>query len=444
MAAKPENRDQRIEQLLEKADRDENVTINRASLSSGVVSTFESTPAPGVMNRSELDLVRGSAMKRNRVFRQIDDLYRTGYQPELKSMSQFLRGVAAPKESVEGKRFRGMHDATVESLRKSYMSQFNGLTEAEVKAVGLNTFDADGAGALVTPEFSNSIIERSFSNDLWERTDGYTVGGNSIEFPKSRDTDRREGKRSGGIGHAWTGEEKLLSSYKPGVDQIALKLKKLGIVIFVTQELLDDSGFALEQWFSRKVQEEINFALGNAIFRGTGANQPMGFLNSPSLITVAKESGQAAATVVTANILKMWSHRVAGADSNYIWVINKEVETQLTILSAGGNNELVYMPAGGLSGAAYATLRGRPVITSEFAEGLGTVGDISLIDLSQYITIGKGGVTESVSSHVEFLRDQIAYKYTIRVDGRPCDDAPIQPFKGTTLESSYIVLATRG
>ena len=45
----------------------------------------------------------------------------------------------------------------------------------------------------------------------------------------------------------------------------------------------------------------------DSVFEGTGAGMPLGFLKSPSLVTVPKVNGQAPLTVVKENIDQMWS-----------------------------------------------------------------------------------------------------------------------------------------
>ncbi len=62
---------------------------------------------------------------------------------------------------------------------------------------------------------------------------------------------------------------------------------------------------------------------------------------------------------------------------------------------------VVYLPPGGISGAPYGTILGRPVIPTEFNATCGTVGDIVFANLDNYLTISKGGVQETASPHVE-------------------------------------------
>ena len=136
-----------------------------------------------------------------------------------------------------------------------------------------------------------------------------------------------------------------------------------------------------------------------------------------------KEGGQAAATIEYENILKMWSraHARSRMSPNMIWAINQDTEPQLNSMTApvGTGGVPAYLPPGGLSQSPYGTLMGKPVIPTEHNETLGTVGDIALIDLSQYLLTDKGGVEAASSMHVEFLTGQETFRFTYRVDGQP-------------------------
>lgn len=61
---------------------------------------------------------------------------------------------------------------------------------------------------------------------------------------------------------------------------------------------------------------------------GLGTGQPLGYMNSGSLVTVAKELGQATGSVVTQNVLKMWSRCWGRSRQNAVWLINQDVEPQ--------------------------------------------------------------------------------------------------------------------
>ena len=191
--------------------------------------------------------------------------------------------------------------------------------------------------------------------------------------------------------------------------------------------------------------EEFGFKVDDAILNGNGAGQPLGILNSDSLVVVSKESGQTAGTIVVENIVKMWSRCWGRSRQNAAWFINQEIEPQLYTLRlmTGDNGVPVYMPANGLADKPYSTLFGRPVIPLEQCSALGTKGDIILADLSQYLLIDKGGISAASSIHVRFLYDESVFRFIYRVDGQPVWNKPLQPYKGSGTLSPFVALADR-
>ena len=102
------------------------------------------------------------------------------------------------------------------------------------------------------------------------------------------------------------------------------------------------------------------------------------------------------------------------------------------------------MPAGGLSDLPYGKIYTRPVLPIEQCATLGTVGDIILADLSQYLLIEKGGIKTASSIHVQFLTDETAFRFVYRVNGQPVWNSALTPFKGTSNTlSPFVALATR-
>ena len=396
----------------------------------GSIAAFNTTPETSSLSYFETEddvedriMVKGKLnhMKRGHRFAKPK-----GYVKHFKSASDFYRtGFRKPAEFME------KHSKAIEFLKA---------------ANAINTLDSESAGSLVLPEYSPDIASILYENDVLSRTNQFTVTGNRMEFPKLQETSRVDGQRTGGILGYWIEEGDLATSTRPSIQSTELKLKKLCVVVYLTQELLDDNGYALEQWVRQAVQRELQFMIGDALFNGQGGGRPLGILNSPVTIQVAAEGGQAADTIVANNILKMYSRRRTGQPvDSYCWFINQDTEPQLfsMTMGSGGQNGVVYLPPGGLSTKPYATLMGLPVIPTEFNSTVGDVGDIVLGNFSQYLTISKGGVQEMASQHVEFLREQVALKFTFRMDGRPMYDAPTTPPKGSNTQSDFITLAAR-
>jgi len=315
-------------------------------------------------------------------------------------------------------------------------------------ASGLNeTVPSDG-GFLVQQDFSSEILKQVFDTAiLASRVKRVSISSNSnsIKINGIDETSRATGSRYGGIRGYWEDEAAEKTASKPKFRKIELSLKKLIGLCYATDELMEDAT-ALESVIRDGFVSEFGFLLDDAIINGTGGNQPMGILNSASLVSVTAEAGQAAATIVAENIINMYSRIFASSRNSSVWLINQNVEPELFKLSIGvGTGGIpVYMPAGGLSSLPYSTLFGRPVIAIEQCQTLGTVGDIVLADLQNgYILAEKGGMKSDMSIHVRFQYDEQVFRFVMRVDGQPVRSTPLTPYKGSATQSHFIALATR-
>lgn len=348
--------------------------------------------------------------------------------------------------------FRNFNDFVRQGLESHSHSSFREAHHRHLgpmltSPLGMGEGVGSDGGYTVMPEFSTNIIDRVWTDEdsLWSYTDNYNVSGNNLTFLANAETSRADGSRAGGLRGYWLGEGGTFTASKPTLREISLKLLKLGVVVYLTDELVNDTGVALEQYVARKVSEEFMFLMGNGLVNGTGAGQPLGILNAPGLVAVSKVSGQASATLVSQNIVSMFS-RVFGPSMNRIlWLHHQDVITQLFLLTLGIGTAGIatYMPPGGLSGSPYATIMGRPTKVTEFNGTLGSQGDIIAADMGQMLSIAKGGVMQAVSMHVQFLTDQLALRFIMRLNAQPWENAPITPYKGSNTQASFVTLAAR-
>jgi HK97 family phage major capsid protein len=189
------------------------------------------------------------------------------------------------------------------------------------------------------------------------------------------------------------------------------------------------------------------FVQDDDFLNGTGANQPLGVLNSrnPAIITVTAVSGQGASTVIAENIRDMYSRMYPVGQSRAIWLANNDVFPQLfgMSLSIGTAGYPLWLPANSISGAPYSTLFGRPLILTEKCQTLGTAGDIAFVDLSAYIVAGKAnGEAPAIASSMHFKFDygMQSFRFTMRYDGQPLWRSALTPKYSSTTLSPYIVL----
>jgi HK97 family phage major capsid protein len=241
-----------------------------------------------------------------------------------------------------------------------------------------------------------------------------------------------------------------ITASKMKLGKVNLELSKLACLVFATSELLEDSPISIEPMLNKGFGDAIGFQIDEDLMNGNGANQSLGILNAPSLVTVAKESGQAADTIVTKNILKMWSRLRPAGQSSAIWQANIDAFVAIATLAlpvgtGGSSAGLMQTSTNGVTGSPITTLLGRPIFFSEHNQTLGDKGDITLADWGQYLVGEKNGgqIRAASSIHLKFVSDQTAFRFIVRMDGKPWEKTALTPKHSDKTLSSFVTLAAR-
>ena len=338
-------------------------------------------------------------------------------------------------------------------------------------ATGANEGTGADGGYLVPPEYADGIIDLVRGESvLYPQARKVPISGNRLiemYLAESSRKDPSSGSRHGGVLAYWKGEADQYDAVKAQFGERTTNLQKLTAYCPVTEELLEDYP-AMEATINDLVGREFAFKADDAMLNGTGNLMPLGILatnsgtpaqNNGALVTIDKESGQTAKTLMFENIIKMYNALIAQNRSNAAWYINQDLEILLMQLTmptgsikstgdsavekiVGQSGAPVYLPAGAY-GNAEARLFNLPVRPIEQCGALGEKGDIVLMDASQYLWIERTGITRQSSMHVRFDYDETVFKFTWRAGGRPDWMNKIEAYKGTTARSPYVCLAER-
>lgn len=269
-------------------------------------------------------------------------------------------------------------------------------------------------------------------------------GNDSLEIPYLEETSRATGSRFGGIQVYRKGETEAPTNKEPDFGMWECRLEDLKAHVYITDRLLNNAT-GLESVIRECMPQEFTFKVEDEIFNGKGGAQCKAIIGDNSSVTISKETGQEADTVVFENILKMYSRMWGRSRPNAAWYYNQDVEPQLfsLCLNVGTGGVPVFMPASGINGSPYSTLFGRPLIPVEQASTLGDLGDIIFADMSQYALVQQGGLKEASSIHVRFLYDEMVFKFNMRINGRPKLKSAITPYKGTNTLAPFVMIEAR-
>lgn len=231
------------------------------------------------------------------------------------------------------------------------------------------------------------------------------------------------------------------SSSRMKLEQVRLEASSLFGLSYVTEELLSDSPRTIAAILSQGFRDQFQSHLIDERINGTGAGEFLGVLNSPSLVSVAKESAQAADTINGTNILKMrarcWSYGRA------IWLANIDTYVQIAKAHVAGTNGDVFLfnPSRGVD--VPDTLLGRPIFFTEYVKTLGDKGDLILFVGSEYLEGVYQPLQSAESVHVRFEQHERTFKFQLRNAGAPWWRSALTPKNGTSTLSPFVTLDER-
>ena len=295
-------------------------------------------------------------------------------------------------------------------------------------------------GFSVPPDFRSQVWENVLGDDtsfdLFNVFTGEPTNSTSVNIQK----DITNPWDTSGVKAFYVSEASQMqpSSMDQKMDNVPVH--KLYAFVLATEELLSDSP-RFNDRMTRKVGQAIRYKGSVALAAGNGVGRPLGFTKSGSVVTVAKETGQAAKTIVPQNIANMYS-RLFNPQRG-IWIISSDAFPQIMLLNLNGmplwtpyNEGFKYRPNG--------MLLGQPIYISYHCQTLGTQGDIYFVNADGYMHLQRTTAPEFASSmHLYFDYDTEAFRWTIRHGGQPYMNQAISLPNGQASQSYFVQLATR-
>lgn len=298
------------------------------------------------------------------------------------------------------------------------------------------------AGGWAAPEeFVAQMLDKSLESEIVRpRCQVEPMASDTKKISGLADTDHTGGSLYGGFTASWMSEKGTATELDAELRRIELHAKKLAIFTRASNEVIAD-GVSFEQMLGGAIVAAIGWHLDYAALRGTGSGQPLGVLNDPALITIAKETSQPANTILYQNLTKMFARVHPACINNSVWIANSATIPQLLELSVAVGTGGSHIPVLQESGGQFTMLT-RPVIFTEKLPALGTKGDLLLADLSQYTLGLRREMSVEKSVHVGWANDTSGYRCILRADGMGRWRQALTPAAGDSL-SWCAALATR-
>jgi HK97 family phage major capsid protein len=339
--------------------------------------------------------------------------------------------------------FAGLDTGGFKSMREYLGVIHRGLNDNRLQAAtGNSTRGGPDGGYTVPSQFLGNLLNSSLEGEIVRpRADVVPMTENNAWAPVWDTGDHSQ--NIGGLTGEWLSEGAQRSSVQKvkfrGIELIA---QKLAIYTAATNELLED-GFQFDNQLESALVQAIGWYLDLAYLVGNGVGKPRGVLNDPSLVTVAKDSGQSANTIAYANLTKMFARLHPSSMNNAVWVANPTTIPQLMQTfaegSSGGGERMPILREDGMGNFTMLT---RPVYFTEKVPTLGNKGDIMLCDFSKYVIGMRREASLQRSMHVGWENDETHFRLILRTTGQGKWDKAITPKTGDPL-SWCVTLAER-
>lgn len=293
---------------------------------------------------------------------------------------------------------------------KSYKKNFwNAMRSKVVRpdvadALQIGT-DSEG-GYLVPDEFETTLVEGLEEENIFRKL-AHVINTSS--------GDRKIPVVASKGSASWVDEEGTITESDDAFNQVSIGAYKLGTLIKVSNELLNDSVFNLEQYIAKEFARRIGAKEEDAFFNGNGTGKPIGIFNETGGAEVGVTT--ASATTITADeIIDLFYSLKASYRKNAVWILNDATVKVIRKLKDKNDNYL-WQPS--LTAGTPDTLLGRPVFTSSYVPTIAAgAKTIAFGDFSYYWIADRQGRNFKKLSELYAATDQTGFVATQRVDGK--------------------------
>ena len=296
-------------------------------------------------------------------------------------------------------------------------------------------------GFLVPVGFAPGLMQMSVEEDpIGSRTTKVPMTSPRVELLARVDKDHSTSV-SGGLTVMRRAETQTQAASRMSMEKIALNAYSLFGLAYATEEILSDSPISFAAILEAGFRDQFTSHLVNERLNGTGVGEMEGIMISPALVSVTKETGQDADSIVWENIVKMrarcWKYSTA------IWIANHDTLPQLmTMVLPIGTGGIPVWQTNAREGQP-DTIFGRPVVLTEYCKTLGDKGDIMLVNFSEYLEGTYEALQSAESIHVRFVNHERTFKFWLRNGGRCWWRSALTPKNSTATLSPFVTLDAR-
>ena len=230
---------------------------------------------------------------------------------------------------------------------------------------------------------------------------------------------------------SWVDEEGQITESDDSFGQVAIGAYKLGTMIKVSEELLNDSVFNLEQYIAREFARRIGSKEEEAFFIGDGTGKPTGIFNATGGANVGLTAASSTAITVD-EVLDLFYALKSPYRKNATFLMNDATIKAIRKLK-DNNGQYLWQPS--ITAGTPDTILNRPIKTSAYVPTLAAGAKaIAFGDFSYYWVADRQGRAFKRLNELYAATGQVGFMATQRVDGKLILPEAIQvlQMKGTT------------
>ena len=214
---------------------------------------------------------------------------------------------------------------------------------------------------------------------------------------------------------SWIEEEGAYQESDETFGQVSLDAHKVGTLIKVSEELLQDSAFDLEGYITTEFARRIGDKEEEAFLTGNGTHKPTGILNATGGADVGVTAA-AVAAITSDELMDLYYSLRAPYRKNAIWILNDSTVKAVRKLK-DLNGQYLWQPA--IRDGEVNTILGRPYYTSQFMPELAEGNKTILFgDLSYYWIGDRQGISFKRLNELYAGNGQVGFLASKRLDGR--------------------------
>ncbi|MCM1235714.1 MAG: phage major capsid protein [Ruminococcus flavefaciens] len=293
---------------------------------------------------------------------------------------------------------------------KGYKSNFwNAMRKKVISPDVMNALqigtDTEG-GYLVPDEYEHTLVEALEEENIFRKIANVistASGDRKIPVVATKGT------------ASWVDEEGQITESDDAFSQVSIGAYKLGTLIKVSEELLNDSVFDLESYISKEFARRIGGKEEDAFFNGDGTGKPLGIFAATGGAEVGVTT--ASATAITADeLIDLYYSLKAPYRKNAVWILNDSTVKAIRKLKDNNGNYL-WQPA--ITAGTPDTILGRPVLTSSYVPEIKAgAKTVAFGDFKYYWIADRAGRNFKKLTELYAATGQVGFVATQRVDGK--------------------------